>query len=190
MFNLFHIGLKGWVYMSDHERKLAEVVAHGLELPPEYVTLAKRFNGGPGTVLHDAATSGRVRRTGARPRVVSEPRYRVTFTGREHGAIGAAHRVELLLDYDPTASAEHRGRLYGRWQDINHLTAMLAEEHSGWRPALDAEWAVRSLRRAAYEFREVHDLMDGFDCDDPVRLFEAMQFIHGFADALEDLVNL
>lgn len=190
MFNLFHIGLKGWVYMTDHERKLAEVVAHGLELPPQYVALARTFSGGPGTALHDAATSGRVRRTGDRPRVVSEPRYRVTFTGREQGAIGAAHRVELLLDFDPTASAEHRSRLYGRWQDINHLTAWLAEEHSGWRPALDAEWTVRSLRRAAYEFREVHDRMDGFVDDVSESVWKAMRFIHGFADALEDLVNL
>lgn len=68
MFNLFCRGLKGWLYMSDQERHLNDVVENGLAMPPECIQVATDWHSGQGSMLYAIASTGEIRRGTDRPR--------------------------------------------------------------------------------------------------------------------------
>ncbi len=67
VFNLFHIGLKGWFYMSDSERQMNELIADGLELPGHIVEVAERWHGGQSSMLYAICSTGGIKRGSVRP---------------------------------------------------------------------------------------------------------------------------
>lgn len=67
MRHLNDIGLKGWLYMSDAEREIKEMVEGGLEMPPHFVAVAESWHSGQSSMLYAVASTGAVRRGSIRP---------------------------------------------------------------------------------------------------------------------------
>ena len=74
MLNLFYRGLKGWLYMSDQERHLNDVVENGLALPPECIQLATDWHDGQSSMLYAVASTGSLSRGSVRPTTDDPPR--------------------------------------------------------------------------------------------------------------------
>lgn len=62
MLNLSHYGMKGWIYMSDRDRKMADLVANGLGMPGHVVEAAKHWHSGQSSMLYAVASTGGVKR--------------------------------------------------------------------------------------------------------------------------------
>lgn len=77
MFNLFHIGLKGWVYMSDAHRNAIEVVASGIiAVSDDFVEIAQAYHSGQPSMLYAVASSGCLARGTVRPYVHEDNAWR------------------------------------------------------------------------------------------------------------------
>ncbi len=73
MINLFHHGLKGWMYMSDADRMIADLVANGLEMPAHLSEVAQHWHSGQSSMLYAVASTGAVKRGSVRPQGDERP---------------------------------------------------------------------------------------------------------------------
>lgn len=119
MLNLVHYGMKGWLYMTDKDRRLIELVRDGLELPHHIAAAARLITPDFSPTLDEIGRSGWVRRSGERPWRVERGR-RLTD----------AEWTLIALDtasYEFRRAAADSGWMQAEWESLMDAALMIEE---------------------------------------------------------------